>query len=266
MKILLVEDDEEVNRYVARGLTEAGHNVHALTDGNDAFIEASHGSYDVWVVDRMLPGLDGLSMIKALRAMENRTPALILSALGEVDHRVEGLRAGSDDYLTKPFAFSELLARVEVLTRRVEQEAPSQVLQVENLEMDLLSRTVRRGQRQVDLLPREFSLLAYLMRHSGQVVTRTMLLEQVWQLNFDPQTNLVDVHISRLRQKIDRDEETALIHTVRGVGYVLRARTEVLAKHQLSLVCAAGGHPVADDRCGCVPAGGVQRIVPAGQH
>ena len=178
--------------------------------------------YDVMVVDRMLPGLDGLSVIKAVRSADNKTPALILSALGETDDRVDGLRAGGDDYLVKPFAFSELLARLEALMRRAGTETPETVLRVGDLEMDLLARSVRRAGQVIDLQPREFRLLEYLLRHRGQVVTRTMLLENVWDYHFDPQTNVIDVHVSRLRRKIDRDFDRPLLHTVRGAGYMLR--------------------------------------------
>jgi two-component system OmpR family response regulator len=182
--------------------------------------------FEAMVVDRMLPGLDGLALIRSLRAAGKKTPALILSALGEVDDRVEGLRAGGDDYLVKPFAFAELLARLDALRRRTESETATQTaLRVGDLEMDLLTRMVRRAGRPIDLQPREFRLLEYLLRHSGQVVTRTMLLENVWDYNFDPQTNVIDVHISRLRSKIDKDFQRPLLHTVRGAGYVIRAET-----------------------------------------
>ncbi|MEM8608318.1 MAG: response regulator transcription factor [Myxococcota bacterium] len=223
MNILVVEDDAEVSAYVVKGLEEAGHHARAVLDGDSALLEASHGQFDAVIIDRMLPGLDGISVVKALRAMGKDTPVLILSALGEVDHRVEGLRAGSDDYLTKPFAFSELLARVEAMARRSRRSEAHTALSVGDLELDLLSRTAKRGDRSIELLPREFALLEYMMVHAGQVVTRTMLLESVWGLNFDPQTNVVDVHIARLRQKIDKGFDTRLIHTVRGAGYVIRA-------------------------------------------
>lgn len=222
MNVLVAEDDAEVSAYVVKGLREAGHTAAAVGDGDTALIEATHGNFDVMVFDRMLPGMDGISIIKALRATGDQTPILILSALGEVDHRVEGLRAGSDDYLTKPFAFSELLARIEALARRTSPTVDDSVLRVADLELDRLARQVKRGGQAIDLLPREFALLEYLMRHSGQVVTRTMLLEQLWGLHFDPQTNIVDVHISRLRQKIDKGQQVSLIHTMRGMGYVLR--------------------------------------------
>jgi two-component system OmpR family response regulator len=223
MRVLVVEDDAETLGYIAKGLEESGHVVDRAGDGKEGLFLALEESYDAIVVDRMLPGLDGLSVVQSLRAAQDRTPVLILSALGEVDDRVEGLRKGGDDYLTKPFAFSELLARLEALVRRGDAEAVATKLQVADLEMDLLSRTVKRGDVIIDLQPREFQLLEYLMRHSGQVVTRTMLLEKVWDYHFDPQTNVIDVHVSRLRRKIDRDFDPPLLHTVRGAGYVLRA-------------------------------------------
>ena len=223
MKILLIEDDPHVGGFLMKALRETGASVDHAADGKEGLLLASGGGYDAMVVDRMLPGRDGLSIVRALRAAGDRTPVLVLSALGEVDHRVEGLRAGGDDYLVKPFAFSELHARLEALLRRSASEAPATRLQVADLELDLLARTVSRGGRPLDLQPREFRLLEYLMRHAGQVVTRTMLLEHVWDYHFDPQTNVIDVHVSRLRRKIDRDFETPLLHTVRGAGYVLRA-------------------------------------------
>jgi len=222
MRVLVIEDDIETADYIAKGLGEAGHVVDRSADGKEGLFMALEGEYDALVVDRMLPSLDGLSIVQSLRGAEDRTPVLILSALGEVDDRVEGLNKGGDDYLTKPFAFSELLARLEALLRRGEAEPVTTKLQVADLEMDLLARTVRRAGRLVELQPREFRLLEYLMRHSGQVVTRTMLLEKVWDYHFDPQTNVIDVHISRLRGKIDRDFDRPLLHTVRGAGYVLR--------------------------------------------
>jgi two-component system OmpR family response regulator len=217
-----MEDDPDTLAYIAKGLEQEGHTVDRSADGKEGLFLALEHQHDAIVVDRMLPGLDGLSVVQSLRAAEKRTPVLILSALGEVDDRVEGLRKGGDDYLTKPFAFSELLARLEALVRRGEAEAVTTRLRVADLEMDLLARTVRRDGRLIELQPREFRLLEYLMRHSGQVVTRTMLLEKVWDYHFDPQTNVIDVHISRLRRKIDRDFEPPLIQTVRGAGYVLR--------------------------------------------
>jgi two-component system OmpR family response regulator len=223
MRVLVIEDDHDTASYVVKGLKEQGHVADHAADGQAGLHLASTESYDVLVVDRMLPQLDGLSIIKSLRFADNRTPALILSALGEVDDRVQGLKAGGDDYLVKPFAFSELLARLEALVRRTDVEAPTTKLQVADLEMDLLSRQVKRGGKIIDLQPREFRLLEFLMRHSGQVVTRTMLLEKVWEYHFDPQTNVIDVHISRLRSKIDKEFPQPLLHTVRGAGYVLRA-------------------------------------------
>jgi len=224
MKVLVIEDDREAAAYLVKGLGESGYVVDHAPDGREGLFLATSGSYDVLIVDRMLPGMDGLAVIGALRAADVRTPALILSALGAVDDRVKGLRAGGDDYLVKPFAFSELLARLEALLRRGGSPTTNTKLQVEDLEMDLLTRTVRRGGQVLELLPREFHLLEYLMRHAGQVVTRTMLLENVWDYHFDPQTNVIDVHISRLRQRIDKGFPHALLQTIRGAGYVLRGR------------------------------------------
>lgn len=222
MRILVIEDDAETAAYVAKGLREKGHVADHAKDGKEGLFMALEQRYDAMVVDRMLPALDGLSLIKTLRNADNKTPALILSALGEIDDRVNGLRAGGDDYLVKPFAFTELLARLEALVRRSASETPETVLRVGDLEMDLLARFVKRAGRVIDLQPREFRLLEYLMRHRGQVVTRTMLLENVWDYHFDPQTNVIDVHVSRLRRKIDRDFDHPLLHTVRGAGYMLR--------------------------------------------
>ena len=224
MRVLLIEDDRQMAEYLRKALTEVGAVADHAADGRGGLLQAASGEYDVLIVDRMLPGLDGLAIIRTLRASGNQTPVLILSALGEVDDRVEGLRAGGDDYLVKPFAFSELHARLEVLLRRGATEIPETRLRVGDLEMDLLKREVVRAGRPIQLQPREFRLLEYLMRHAGQVVTRTMLLEQVWDYHFDPQTNVIDVHISRLRGKIDRDFDTPLLHTVRGAGYMIRAR------------------------------------------
>jgi two-component system OmpR family response regulator len=224
MKVLVIEDDREAAAYLVKGLGESGYVVDHAPDGREGLFLATSASYDALIVDRMLPGMDGLSVIGALRAADVRTPALILSALGAVDDRVKGLRAGGDDYLVKPFAFSELLARLEALLRRGGTPTANTKLRVEDLEMDLLTRTVRRGGQSLELLPREFSLLEYLMRHAGQVVTRTMLLENVWDYHFDPQTNVIDVHISRLRQRIDKGFPHPLLQTVRGAGYVLRGR------------------------------------------
>ncbi len=222
MKLLVVEDDRETASYLAKGLGESGFTIDRAQDGREGLFLASSGGYDAIVLDRMLPAMDGLTMLSALRAAEIRTPALILSALGSVDDRVKGLRAGGDDYLVKPFAFSELLARIEALLRRGSTAQATTALRVADLELDLLTRAVRRCGKSVDLLPREFRLLEYLMRNAGHVVTRTMLLEQVWDYHFDPQTNVVDVHVSRLRQKIDRNFARPLLHTVRGAGYCLR--------------------------------------------
>lgn len=223
MHVLIVEDDDSTAAYMAKGLAESGYLVDRCSDGQDGLIRATSGDFDILIVDRMLPKLDGLSLIQALRAAKVSTPVLILSALGQVDDRVKGLRAGGDDYLTKPFAFSELLARVEALLRRREAPVVQTQLAVADLEMDLLTREVRRAGQMIPLQPREFRLLEYLMRHAGQVVTRTMLLEGVWDYHFDPQTNVIDVHISRLRQKIDKEFDKPLLHTVRGAGYALRA-------------------------------------------
>ena len=224
MKLLLIEDDLRAADYVANGLRESGHSVDHAADGAEGLSLALAGRYDVIVADRMLPHLDGLAVVQTLRAQGVSTPILILSALAKVDDRVKGLRAGGDDYLTKPFAFSELLARIEALQRRVVAGEPPTRLRVGDLELDLMSRKVTRGGRPVELTAREFRLLEYLLRHAGQVVTRTMLLENVWDLHFDPQTNVIDVHVSRLRQALDRDAARPLIHTVRGIGYVLEDR------------------------------------------
>jgi two-component system, OmpR family, response regulator len=219
MRILLVEDDREVAAYLVRGLAESGHRVTLAAEGRDGLQRAAHDAFDAMIIDRMLPGLDGLSIVAALRAADNQTPVLVLSALGDVEDRVTGLRAGCDDYLSKPFAFAELLARIEALTRRATAETR---LAVADLEMDLLTQTVTRAGRLIDLLPREYRLLEYLMRHAGHIVTRTMMLEKVWDHHFDPQTNVIDVHVSRLRQKVDKGFAVPLLHTVRGAGYVLR--------------------------------------------
>lgn len=219
MRILVIEDDREAAAYLTRGLSESGHVVDLASEGREGLDRASHGSFDAMVIDRMLPGLDGLSIIAALRAANNRTPVLVLSAMGDVEDRVTGLKAGCDDYLSKPFAFSELLARLEALTRRGTAETR---LKLADLEMDLLTREVTRGGQVIDLLPREFRLLEYLMRNAGHIVTRTMLLEKVWDHHFDPQTNVIDVHVSRLRQKIDKGFDPPLLQTVRGAGYSLR--------------------------------------------
>ncbi|WP_298281784.1 response regulator transcription factor [Acidocella sp.] len=223
MRILVVEDDKDVASFVVKGLKEAGHAVEHTDNGRDGLFMAASENFDAIILDRMLPGgIDGLRLLETLRAQDNVTPVLFLSALGQVDDRVKGLKAGGDDYLTKPFAFAELLARVEALTRRGKSDGPTTRLAVGDLEMDLLSRSVRRGAQKIELQPREFRLLEYLMRHAGQVVTRTMLLEGVWDYHFDPQTNVIDVHISRLRQKIDKPFDQPLLHTVRNAGYMLR--------------------------------------------
>ncbi|MGA8382356.1 MAG: response regulator transcription factor [Stellaceae bacterium] len=222
MKLLVVEDDRETASYLQKGLGESGYLVDRAGDGRQGLFMASSGGYQAIVLDRMLPQMDGLSMLSALRAADIRTPALILSALGTVDDRVKGLRAGGDDYLVKPFAFSELLARLEALLRRGSATPATTALRVADLELDLLTRTVRRGGKPIELLPREFRLLEYLMRNAGHVVTRTMLLEHVWDYHFDPQTNVIDVHVSRLRQKIDKNFDRPLLNTVRGAGYCLR--------------------------------------------
>jgi len=223
VRILVIEDDKDVASFIRNGLAQAGCNVDHAANGKDGLLLATTERYDALIVDRMLPGVDGLTVIRTLRASDNSTPALILSALGEVDDRVKGLKAGGDDYLVKPFAFSELLARLEALARRTKSgtEAEPTVLRAADLEMDLLRREVRRGGQPIELQPREFQLLEFLLRHAGQVVTRTMLLEGVWDYHFDPQTNVIDVHISRLRSKIDRGFDRPLLHTVRGAGYRL---------------------------------------------
>jgi len=222
MRVLVIEDDKDVAAYLVKGLHECDHVVDHAADGKDGLLLAASESYDIMIIDRMLPSMDGLTIIKTVRATGNQTPILILSALGDVDDRVEGLRGGGDDYLTKPFSFTELLARMDALLRRGSSQAEQVTsLSVADLEMDLLARTVKRGAQKIDLQPREFRLLEYLMRHTGQVVTRTMLLEQVWDYHFDPQTNVIDVHISRLRSKIDKDFEKPLLQTVRGAGYIL---------------------------------------------
>jgi two-component system OmpR family response regulator len=223
MRILVMEDDAEAAAYLAKGLYESGYLVEHASDGMDGLHMATSENFDLLIVDRMLPKLDGLAVIEALRKSGLAIPVLILSALGEVDDRVRGLRAGGDDYLTKPYAFAELLARIEALLRRRDGPQAETKLAHADLEMDLLARTARRGGREITLQPREYRLLEYLLRHSGQVVTRTMLLENVWNYHFDPQTNVIDVHISRLRQKLDRNGDAPLIHTVRGAGYCLRA-------------------------------------------
>ena len=223
MRLLIIEDDIEAAGYLVKAFSEAGHQADHVADGVDGYAMASEGEYDVLVVDRMLPRMDGLTIIGGLREQKIEVPVLILSALGQVDDRVKGLRAGGDDYLSKPYAFSELLARVEVLARRGSVAAADPtVLRIGGLELDRLAHKASRDGKDVMLQPREFRLLEYLMRHAGQVVTRTMLLEHVWDYHFDPQTNVIDVHISRLRAKIDKGYDRALLHTVRGAGYMIR--------------------------------------------
>lgn len=219
MRILVVEDDKTTGTYVAEGLREEGHVVDLVENGHDGLIRATGTAYDVLIVDRMVPGLDGLALLRALRAAGVMTPTLFLTALGGVDDRIEGLNAGADDYLTKPFAFGELSARVAALARRPQATAEQTVLRAGDLEMDLVRRRVTRAGVEIDLLPREFALLEHLLRRKGRVQTRTMLLEAVWDLSFDPQTNVVETHISRLRAKVDKPFDTELIQTVRGAGY-----------------------------------------------
>jgi two-component system OmpR family response regulator len=222
MRILLVEDDPETADYLGEGLRGENHELHVAADGRTGLLRAAGETWDLLIIDRMLPGLDGLALVRTLRASDITTPVLFLTTMGGIDDRVSGLNAGGDDYLIKPFAFAELVARVGALGRRPQGVAMETVLRVADMEMDLLARTVKRGGQTVDLQPREFKLLEYLMRHTGQVVTRTMLLEGVWNFNFDPKTNIVDSHISRLRGKIDQGR-AELIHTVRGAGYCVRA-------------------------------------------
>ena len=222
MRLLIVEDDRDAADYLVKAFREVGHVADAATDGEDGLGMGADGEYDVLIIDRMLPKLDGLALIGGLRAKGVETPVLILSALGQVDDRIKGLRAGGDDYLPKPYSFAELLARVEVLSRRRGGRGEETVLRVGDLVLDRMSREVKRGEEDVSLQPREFRLLEYLMKHAGQVVTRTMLLENVWDYHFDPQTNVIDVHISRLRSKIDKGFSQPLLHTIRGAGYMIR--------------------------------------------
>ncbi len=222
MRILLIEDDTDTSAYIINNLIGQGHAVDHAADGIQGYDLAASHAYDVLIIDRMLPKQDGLTLIGKLRSKRIHTPILILSALADVNDRVEGLRAGADDYLVKPYAFSELLARVDALNRRNENDTVTTSLKVGPLELDLLSRVVTREGSVIELFPREFRLLEYLMRNADQVVTRSMLLEQVWDYNFDPQTNVIDVHISRLRSKIDKGYSTPMLHTVRGAGYSLK--------------------------------------------
>lgn len=223
MRLLLIEDDTKLADYVTRGFREAGHLCDVLGNGQDGLFQATRETYDVLIVDRMLPGLDGLSMVKAIRAAGNTTPLIFLTSIGGVDDRVEGLEAGGDDYLVKPFAFSELAARVAALARRPAVQKEQTVLKVHDLEFDLIRRSATRAGQHIDLQPKEFALLEVLMRAEGRVLTRTMLLERVWNYHFDPQTSVVETHISRLRAKIDKPFDVALLHTVRSTGYALHA-------------------------------------------
>lgn len=223
MRILIVEDDLEAAEAMARGLTEAGHECVRCADGQEGLSAAQGAAFDVMVVDRMMPKMDGIQLVETLRREGDRTPVLFLSALGEVGDRVDGLQAGADDYLVKPYAFPELIARIEALARRRDTGSVHTMLKVGELEMDLIARAVQRAGKAIDLQPREFQLLEFMMRHAGQSVTRTMLLEKVWHYHFDPQTNVIDVHISRLRSKIDKGFDRAMLQTVRGAGYRLDA-------------------------------------------
>ena len=223
MRVLIVEDDLEASAAMAKGLAEAGYECLAAADGEEGLTAADGSRFDVLIVDRMMPRLDGVAMVERLRSRGDQTPVLFLSALGEINDRVTGLKAGGDDYLVKPYAFAELIARVEALARRRETGSVQTLLRVGDLEMDLIGREVRRGGREIDLQPREFQLLEFLMRHAGQSVTRTMLLEKVWEYHFDPQTNVIDVHVSRLRAKLDKGFDRPMLLTVRGAGYRLEA-------------------------------------------
>jgi len=223
MRILIVEDDLDAAEAMDRGLSEAGHTITRANDGVDGLAAAQAGEFDVMIVDRMMPRMDGVTLIETLRREGDQTPVLFLSALGEINDRVAGLKAGGDDYLVKPYAFAELIARVEALSRRRETGSVQTLLRVGDLEMDLIGRSVHRQGKEIDLQPREFQLLEYLMRNAGQSVTRTMLLEKVWEYHFDPQTNVIDVHVSRLRSKIDKGFDRPMLQTVRGAGYRLEA-------------------------------------------
>jgi two-component system OmpR family response regulator len=222
MRILLIEDEAEVASYILNGLAELGYVVEHVADGREGLILATRGSYDALVIDLMLPGLDGLGVLRTLRGAGVKTPTLILTARASVPDRVEGLNAGADDYLTKPFAFSELFARLNALTRRPPLVARETILKVADLEMDLVERRVTRGGKKIDLLPREFELLRYLMQNAERIVTRTMVLEHVWEFHFDPRSKIIETHMSRVRAKIDKGAERQLIHTIRGYGYVIR--------------------------------------------
>lgn len=221
MKILVVEDDVEVSQFISKGLTEAGYVVDLAHDGREGLYLATGEDYDLIILDRMLPKIDGLNILKTLRSNEDQTPVLMLSALADVDHRIEGLKAGGDDYVTKPFSISELIIRVQVLLKRQKSAVTENSLKVADLELDLMRRQARRGNVEIDLKTKEFQLLEYFMRNERQVITRTMILEHVWDYNFDPQTNVIDVHVSRLRRKIDDGQEVKLLHTIRGAGYMI---------------------------------------------
>ena len=223
MKILVIEDDKTTGPYIAEGLREEGHSVDLMANGADGLVQATIGNYDVLVVDRMLPGLDGMAVVKTLRGAKNRTPVLFLTTLGGVDDRIEGLNAGGDDYLVKPFAFGELSARIAALGRRPQMSVEPTILRARDLELNLLTRKVTRAGQPIDLLPRELTLLECLLRRKGRVQTRTMLLEAVWDIHFDPQTNVVETHVSRLRAKVDKPFEVELIETIRGAGYRIDA-------------------------------------------
>jgi two-component system OmpR family response regulator len=223
MRVLVIEDDSEVARYLVKGLQESGYVADHAATGSDGLVMAMDEKYDLLIVDRMLPGLDGLALIETLRKSNKTTPVLILSALGDVDQRVRGLRAGGDDYLVKPFSFVELLARLEALGRRSDTVAKETILRVGDLAIDLIARSASRRGRKIPLLPREFQLLEYLVRNAGRVVSRAMLLQHVWDLHFDPSTNIIDVYVGRVRRKVDDAQAYPLIHTIRGIGYCLRA-------------------------------------------
>lgn len=223
MKVLIVEDAKDTANFIARAIEEAGHETEIAYNGIDGETKARKGEFDVLVFDRMLPGKDGMQVVSDLRADGIKTPVLFLSALGDVEHRIEGLKAGGDDYLAKPYSSAELVARVEVLGKRSEPDNRNTLLKLGDLEMDLITRKVTRAGQKLDIQPREFRLLEYLMRNAGQIVTRTMLLEKVWDYHFDPQTNVIDVHVSRLRSKIDKDFDHSMLHTIRGTGYRLEA-------------------------------------------